>query len=253
MTTRLGRVLLTTPLSVEYQAGPAAQGGIGSNPYAKGYLLRGRENGSTAAAAMDALAKEGLRFGDVYCSSDDALFAAGYYRFQSPPRFEMPGGAPKRRPWAADIQAISAPVVTRQAEDDAVAGTIGDDVEADEERRVSYVPTTDLTDVLRPRSVVDAEPLDLPHGTYRFVARVKATVTATAAFVGILDDADGDALVTGSEVEVGAGNEDQWVEVDLGAFTVPAAHHGANWYRVQIRDPTNTNPVLVDRIRLVPA
>lgn len=252
MTLKLGRCSLSTPQDVPFDRRGARDQGIAGPFYEKGYQLRGIEAGSGAQALMDALEKEGQRFGDVYVAETNSLVPSGYYRVEDV-HYEKPRGAPRYRPWTATISKRERPLVVRQAEDDNVDGADTADVTAEEALKVVYTAAAGEVDVLKPKDVVGAEAFNLPAGDWKFIARVQSRTTVTQKFRIKTTQLDGTALVNGAQVTVGAGNADAWVDVDLGTITVAAADDKANFYKLTVQANADLNDVWIDRLRVVPA
>lgn len=252
MATTIGRVTLTTPMGVPFNVADPDSPSIGGPSYVDAYGLHGRETGSGAQATMDLLLRELKRMGALYCTDADTLFPAGYYRLKGNGSGEKPSGSPRTRPW--DVQLLSTPrprLVTRQAEDDNVAGVDTADTsgDADEDSKVDYTTTNAYAAVLQPRTAAGAEAVNLPQGTWRVVLRAYALTTATAQARWILESSGGSVLATGADITLGTAGG--WKDYDLGTLAVPAANHKANWYRVEVKDVTNpASHVYLDRIRL---
>lgn len=253
MTLTLGRVTLSAPLGVPFKAAGAEVGSVGGTTSVRGFSVEGREVGTTAQTTMAAYEKETKRIGHLYASDTGAAVPSGYYRLVAGASYEKPGGRPNVRPWSFDLVETDAPTITRQAEDDDVAGTVTADVsgDVDEDAYVAYTPTTSFVSVLDPDTVAGAEPVNLPTGDWKIVARVYCASTITAVVRARTKDLASAVLVTGADKSVATAN--QWTELVLGTFTVATANDKANWYEIQVKDPTNTNSVRLDRVRIVPA
>jgi hypothetical protein len=249
MATRIGRVSLRTPNRIGYRRLPAESPSVNGPWWEHGYALDGRSLGATAQTVMDALEQEGRRYGAVYVEDDDSLIPAGYYRLETDD-YEKPPGAPNKRPWTVLLRRKTRHPVTRQAEDDNVAGADAADLDADEGKRVDYPPGAAFVAVLDPRNVVGAEKVNLPTGKWGAILRCYAVSTVTVEVRWKLHASDGALLATGSTKTLGAA--DTWTELDLGDLTIPSANDGANWYSVEVRDPTNANDLRLDRLCIVP-
>lgn len=219
----------------------------------KEYSLRGRDQGTSVDANQgidraDKLEREGGRWGSVYVTDTFTQVPEGYYELGDV-EVENPSGRPKGRRWTFTLSQQPIPNIARQAEDDNIAGADTADVDAEEESKVAYTPTVSEVVVLQPRIVAGAEKLNLPKGSWRLVARVYANTTTTVKFRGRLTNIAGATIDDGAQL--GPTIVNGWQEVDLGVFTVVSADHKANWYEVLVQDPTNTNPVWIDRIYIV--
>lgn len=261
MSTKIGRVTLTTPLDISVTARrnnetvAAPTGKMTPGFVSAGgpmYRLEGRQIGSTAQAELDALMVEARRLGSVYVSDTDSLIPSGWYEL-GPPEYQKPGGAPRKRPWTLEVEGTDAPWIVRQAEDDLVAGVDTADTSGDveEDAYVDYTTTGSYADVLRPFSVAGAEAINLPQGTWRMLARMYAVTTATAQARWKTEDDAGATLATGSDITVTPAGA--WTDFDMGTLTVAAADHKDNWYSVQVKDVTNPGShVRIDRVWILP-
>jgi len=213
--------------------------------------VQGLESGAPATidATMDALVKEGQRYGAVYVVDDYAKIPEGWYELEDVDVGDVRSGS--YREWQFGLVPAAPPFVVRQAEDDNVAGSDTAELDADEAKKVAYTCTASNVLVLDPRNVAGAEKFNLPYGDWRVKARAYPVSTATVKLQAKLTDLTGAAIATGSQVVVTPA--DAWKEVDLGKLTVPKANDKANWYEVYVQDPTNVNAVWIDRVRFIPA
>lgn len=201
-------------------------------------------------SSMAAFDTQAARVGSVYVSESAALIPSGWYEIMEPVGVESPGGSVTRRPWTLLLQTQPAPFVTRQAENENVAGTDTPDSGADGGTKVVYTPTTSDVLVLDPRNVAGAEPVNLPAGTYRVVARVQSRTTSTQKYRFKTTKTDGTVITTGSQVTASA--PDAWQTLDLGLFTIADADAGANWFTLWVQGvAAQLNDVWIDRIRIV--
>jgi hypothetical protein len=249
MGTRIGRLEdITTSHEIDYDGRKAQDASAGGRPMERGYVLTGRVTGLNSGIEAG-VEKESLRMGAVYCAGTG--ITSGYYF----PRFDLkqPRGAPGRRPWTVDLTGTSAPWITRQAENDGIGYGSGilDDA-ADEGEYIQRTQTGDATViVMQPRILAGSEPFNLPAGSYRMVARARASVTITSKLFWRLTDLAGATIVSGSEATVFGTSE--WEEVNLGILTVPQANSRANWYEVHWHLSSSTRTLSLDRVRVVPA
>lgn len=253
MSLAIGRCTLTTPQDVDYQTRNPGEPGIAGPFTEDAYALRGREAGAGAAAAMVALALEARRFEAVYCSESNAIFPSGYYRVDQGAGYRVPRGAPTRKPWNFALVRKERPVIVRHAYSDNVAGADTADVDADEALKTVYTAAAGEVLVVDPRNVAGAEPLNLPAGDWKLLARVQSRTTVTQKFRAKLTDLAGAAIATGAQVTVGAGNQSAWTLLDLGTLMVPTANDKANWLTLSVQANVDLNDVWIDYIRLVPA
>ena len=254
MATRIGRVTLTTPLAVPFDRKNAEAPGVAGPFYEKGFAISGRETGASAQTTATALEKESQRFHSMWCESDEAAFPSGHYRIEKD-GYEKPGGAPGRRPWQLAIVKKLKPVIVRQGEDDIVAAsgvTSVADPTADE-AAYALVPTSASgLDALKSQTS-GAEKLNLPAGQWKTIARVQSKTTVGQQYAWKLFTPADVLIQAGSNVTVGAGNNDVWLEIDLGILTIPNANDQSNYYVVVATMPGGSvNPVWIDRIRFVP-
>jgi hypothetical protein len=251
MALKVGRVTLSDPLGITFKRRTAERPGVGGPFYEKGFVVRGREASATAQTTMDSLELESFRYGHVYVADDNSNIPTGWYRLEDVD-YEKPSGKPKLRPWALSIIKKELPIVQRQAQNDNVAGADTADVDADEDLKVVYTPTTSDVVVLRPRTVSGAEAVNLPSETYKAVMRVRSTGGFTSQkYRWRLTNTGGTVLATGSQRT--ASVSDAWTEVDLGALTVPSANDKANWYEVLVQGVTGElGAVWLDRLRIFP-
>lgn len=259
MSLKVGRVTLRTPDSVDpsvprsIATESTPTGTIRGSFVAAGldeYRITGKNQGTGAQAIMDALVKEGKRRGSMYCEDSDTLIPAGYYELRAP-EYRKPPGRPKVRPWSLELEATDEPWITRQAEDDNVAGADTADPDADEGSKVVYTATAVETAVLQARTAANAEKVNLPAGSWRFIARVQARTTTTQRFRARTTDLAGATLVSGAQVTVTAA--DTWTDLDLGTITVAAANDKANWVELLIQANVDLNDVWIDRLYILPA
>lgn len=253
MSLRVGRVTLSDPLNVPYRRSDADDESIAGPYREKMFVLDGRNQGSTAQATMDLLERESLRVGAMWCESDNADFPSGQYLLEDAD-YEKPSGRPEGRPWNVTIRKKDRFYVTRQAEDDNVAGLDTADLDADEASKIVYTPTTSEVLILDPRNVAGAEKLNLPAGSWKLIARVYAVTNVSQKFRWKVTATDGTVLATGAQVAVGVGNNDAWMELDLGNLTVPNANDKANWFELHVQGvAAELGNVWLDYVRLVPA
>lgn len=254
MTFKVGRMTLSTPQDVPFDSHEEDEAGVAGPFRARGYVLRGLEDGASAQATMLVLEKESLRWGDVWVEESNSLIPSGHYRIlPGGAGYEKPRGAPRRRPWTLTLKHRPQPVICRQAEDDNVTGADTDDVTAEEASKVIYTASAGETDVLKPKDVAGAEAFNLPAGTWKILARVQSRTTVTQKFRLKTTKLDGTSIADGAQVTVGAGNADAWVDIDLGSFTIAAADHLANWFKLTVQANGDLNDVWIDRIKVVPA
>ncbi len=148
---RIGRVALSVPRSVPFRNSSPLGTSIGGQLFERGYVVDGKEQGTTAQTTMDAFEKELLRTGEVYVESDEASVPTGYYSLRGGGSYEKPPARPKGRPWMVDLLSVPYPSITRQSEDDEILGTPTTDFsgDVDEDAYVAYTPAVTEATVLR--------------------------------------------------------------------------------------------------------
>lgn len=258
MSLRLGRVLLRSPHDVESvqpktfdpgrlatgEARPALTGIDG-----KGWMLTGSESGSTAAALADAADQENNRFGAMFVQDTGSAVPTGYYYIDF--KHRKPRGAPTLRRWDLLLVSAPAPLVYRKAYSDNVAGADTADSSIKEGYKVVYTPTTSEVLVLDPRNVAGAEPLNLPAGSYKVIARAYQATNSSAKLRLTTTKLDGTTITAGSQVAVGAAGA--WKLLNLGTFTITATDAGANWFTLKVQGvASELGDVWIDRVQFVP-
>jgi len=251
----IGRATLNTPLEVRPTIPRRAQSYVDAmgrgipfvdEIHQELYRTRGRDT----PANLTTLEVEGGRVGSVYVYDDATTIPSGWYEVMEALDYTEPGGAPQLRKWSMGLQAQTYPFVTRQAENENVAGSVVADNTADGGQKVVYTPTTSDVKVLDPRNKAGAERVNLPAGTYSITARVQSTTTFDQLYRCKVTDGTGAVLTTGAQVAATAAGA--WQIVNLGTFTIADANAGANWFEIWVQGIAgHLNDVWLDRIRLV--